>query len=69
LASWLNGDAVLLLYYSIDMGFEGWARVPGVAPNEDEPKSWVRLGRAIVAAIAEDYTYLPGMRGQQFSSC
>ena len=65
-ASWLNGAAVLLLYYSNDMGIEGWARVPGVAPTEDDPKSWVELARAIVAAIAEDYTYRPGMSGQRF---
>jgi hypothetical protein len=66
-ASWLNGNDVLLAYYSPDMGFEGWARVPGVAPDEDDPKSWVKLGRAIVAAIYGDYTHLPGMSGEHFS--
>jgi hypothetical protein len=65
-ASWLNGEDVLLAYYSTDMGFEGWARVPGVAPTDD-PKSWVELGRAIVAAIYGNYTDLPGMSGEHFS--
>ncbi len=34
-ASWLNGRDVLLAYYAIDSGFEGWARIPDVAPNDD----------------------------------
>jgi hypothetical protein len=65
-ASWLNGNDVLLMYYSPDMGSEGWARVPGVAPDEDDPKSWVKLGRAIVAAIYGDYTQWPGMSGEHY---
>lgn len=64
-ASWFIGDAVLLLYYSGDMGIEGWARLPGVAPVNG-PESWLKLAQAIVAAIREDYSYLPGMSGQQF---
>lgn len=49
-----------------DIEREGWARVPDVAPTEDDPKSWVELARAIMAAIYADYSYRPGMSGQHF---
>jgi hypothetical protein len=62
-ASWRYGAAIIA-YASQDMGIEGWARVPGIELYDR--KSWVKLARSIVAAIAEDYGHVPGMSGEQY---
>jgi len=62
-ASWRYGGAIIA-YTSRDMGVEGWARVPRIDPYDR--KSWVKLARAICAAISEDYEDFPGMTGEQY---
>ena len=62
-ASWHYGAAIIA-YASDDLGMKGWSRVPGIEPYDR--KSWVKLARAICAAISEDYGRLPGMTGEQY---
>ena len=62
-AFWRYGAAVIA-YTSDDMGMKGWARIPGSEPYDR--KSWVKLARAICAAISEDYGHFPGMTGEQY---
>lgn len=63
-AFWRFGAAIIA-YTSDDMGMQGWARVPGIEPYDRN--SWVKLARAICAAISEDYEHFPGMTGEQYS--
>lgn len=62
-ASWRFGAAIIA-YQSDDMGIEGWARAPGIVPEDS--RGWVRLARAIGAAISGDYRSVPGMTGEQY---
>jgi hypothetical protein len=68
-ASWLNGDDVVLAYYSYDIEIEGCVRIPGAAPGRPQkdsdaatasPRAWLEFARTIVEEI-----YEPG--GERYS--
>ncbi|MGW5322536.1 hypothetical protein [Rhodococcus pyridinivorans] len=65
-ASWLNRTDLILAYVWPDLGIQGWAHVPGGAPDDydDDPQAWVELARTIVSVLYGNET--PRRTGQTY---
>jgi hypothetical protein len=73
LASWINGEDLLIAFSSPNAEEEGWTRIPGAAPASDledpdsamfEPATWIELAKKI-SAVGYDLP-LPGMTRETF---
>jgi len=59
-ASWPDGNDVLLTYIWSDFGRQGYRRLPGAAPTSNDPqgatdpRQWIRFGEALLNFILLD---------------
>lgn len=58
-ASWPDGEDVLLTYTWSDLGMRGYARLTGEAPisgssGAEDPRQWARLGNALIEFVQLD---------------